>query len=257
MRQAATSQKRIAVDDLVERLVTHPVYQEIGDEETLRRFMRAHVFCVWDFQSLLKTLQRALTCIDVPWRPTSDPQARRLINEIVLDEESDHDPDGGYRSHFELYLDAMRDSGADRGPIEGLLEDLRQGRSVDQALTRPELPPGVADFVGGTFRLIDGGSTHRIAAAFTFGRENVIPEMFQQLVGRLTSASPQRWARFRYYLERHIECDAERHGPWTHAMVRRLCGDDSLRWAEAEETARASLQARIALWDAIRADLTA
>jgi hypothetical protein len=77
------------VGDLFERLLSHHLYQHICDERSLRLFMRAHVFAVWDFQSLIKALQRMLTCVEIPWLPSGDPLARRLINEIVLDEESD------------------------------------------------------------------------------------------------------------------------------------------------------------------------
>jgi hypothetical protein len=102
---------------------------------------------VWDFQCLLKALQREVTCVDVVWRPTPDPAARRLVNEIVLDEESDAAPDwlgGGHLSHFELYLAAMDRAGADAGPIRGLLADLEAGLDVDRALAARELPRGPA-----------------------------------------------------------------------------------------------------------------
>ena len=101
---ATSSSKLVAnVGLCVERLMRHPLYDELRDEESLRVFMRSHVFAVWDFQSLLKALQRCMTCVEVPWFPTADPTARRLVNEIVLDEESDTVPGGIFLSHFELY----------------------------------------------------------------------------------------------------------------------------------------------------------
>ena len=151
--------KHIHVNDLVGRLVEHPLYAAIRDEGTLRTFMRAHVFCVWDFQCLLKALQRALTCVEVPWLPTASPDARRLVNEIVLDEESDEDGQGGYLSHFELYLEAMRECGA-------VLTELRAGQSAEQALARPALPRGVSAFVGHTLRIAGCERLHRMVASF-------------------------------------------------------------------------------------------
>lgn len=247
--------REIRVSDLTARIVAHPIYNKIRDEATLRRFMGAHVFCVWDFQSLLKALQRELTCVEVPWIPSADPEARRLINEIVLDEESDEAPGGRHLSHFELYLEAMDAAGGDVAPIRDLLEDLRTGARLDAALGRAELPPGVADFVLATFRTIASGGLHRIAASFTYGREDVIPEMFGRLVESLSDRAPDAWSLLRFYLERHIEHDGDRHGPMARSLVARLCGDDSIRWAEAETAAREALEARLALWDAIERTL--
>ena len=232
----------IDVGDLRDRLVAHRIYRLIDGPERLRRFMESHVFAVWDFQSLLKALQQRLTCTSIPWLPTADPEARRLVNEIVLDEESDALPEGGSASHFELYLDAMRQAGADTGPIERLLDLLRGGASLHAALDTCGCPPAAAAFVRRSFA---------IAAAFTYGREDVIPDMFRGLVLRLADEDPTAWGRFRFYLERHIEHDDEHHAPVCRRIVARLCGDDAAKWREASAAACECLAARIALWDAI------
>ncbi len=243
----------IHIDDLVESLAGHRLYQQITGKGPLRRFMTSHVYCVWDFQSLMKALQRHLTCIEVPWLPTPDAESRRLVNEIVLDEETDTLPTGNYLSHFELYLRAMEQCQADTGPITQLLADLRAGGALDDVLARAPLPPGVADFVNNTMRIARYAEPHRIAAAFTYGREDVIPLMFEQLVRTLAERRQDRWSLFLFYLNRHIEHDGDRHGPMARDLVRRLCGNDPRLWAEAEETARCCLQARIDLWDHIAA----
>ena len=184
VRIDTTRPLQVQLDDLIGELVHHPLYARVRDEASLRLFMRTHVFCVFDFQSLLKGLQRRLTCVAVPWLPSDDPEARRLINEIVLDEESDAMPDGSYLSHFELYLQAMRQCGADVRPILRLISAIRAGVLADRALADPALPPGVADFVSRTLRIAERDEVHRVAAAFTYGREDVIPAMFEQLVAR-------------------------------------------------------------------------
>lgn len=247
----------IHLQDLSAALVAHPVYQAIRNEQALRVFMRAHVFCVWDFMSLLKTLQRELTETGVPWFPKGDREARRLINDIVVAEESDVHPAGGYASHYELYREAMDLCGADGTPIDRVLERLRGGRSLEAALAGPEIPAGVREFVATTFGFIDSGEPHRVAAAFTYGREDVIPNMFRALVQQLAQGAPQHWGLFRYYLDRHIEVDGDHHGPLAHRLIARLCGDDLGKWREAEAAARQALEARIRLWDAVLADIRA
>ncbi len=113
------------VTKLREQLLTHRIYHMVDDQAELRAFMHSHVFAVWDFQCLMKALQRELTCVTVPWLPTVDPAARRMINEIVLDEESDITADGRPLSHFEMYLEAMHDCGANTIPIERFLKELK------------------------------------------------------------------------------------------------------------------------------------
>ena len=255
--------------DFRDRLVSHPVYRLVDGPDRLRRFMESHVFAVWDFQSLLKAMQQRLTCTGVPWTPTADAEARRLVNEIVLDEESDelpadeaervglvgHDGPLTSASHFEIYLAAMRQAGADTRPIGRLIGLLQDGVPLSSALAACGGPPAALDFVRHTFSVMESGETHRIVAAFTYGREDVIPSMFRNLVTALADEDPDTWGIFRFYLERHIAHDDEKHGPICRRIVARLCGDDPDRWADASATARSCIEARIALWDAIAADL--
>ena len=251
----ASSPPGIDLGDARERLVSHPVYGLVDSPARLRRFMETHVFAVWDFQSLLKAMQQLLTCTTVPWLPSADPEARRLVNEIVLDEESDELPEGGAASHFELYLDGMRRAGADTRPIDRLIALLREAVPLSRALASCGGPPAAVRFVQRSFAVIETASVHRIAAAFTYGREDVIPDMFRGLVATLADREPAAWGPFRFYLERHIAHDDEKHAPVCRRIMARLCGDDSARWAEASATARDCLEARIALWDAIAACL--
>jgi hypothetical protein len=247
----------IDVKDIIARLTAHPLYRDVRDERALRVFMRAHVFCVWDFMSLLKWLQRELTCVTVPWLPGGDPEPRRFINEIVVAEESDPHPDGGYASHYELYVDAMRDCGADLVPFEVFRGRLHAGEDLRASLDGTALPAGVREFVGTTFDFIETGAPHVIAAAFTYGREDVIPDMFRRLVRQLAADAPPQWRKFLYYLERHIEVDGDSHGPIAHRLIASLCGNDANKWCEANRAARRALEARIRLWDSIRADIGA
>ena len=68
---------------LREEIVNHKVYGVIRDLDSLKIFMQYHVFAVWDFMSLLKSLQNQLTCTTIPWFPKGSANTRFLINEIV------------------------------------------------------------------------------------------------------------------------------------------------------------------------------
>ncbi|HZP52544.1 MAG TPA: DUF3050 domain-containing protein [Actinocrinis sp.] len=231
-----------------ERVVGHPLYARLTDLPAIRTFQEHHVFAVWDFMSLLKSLQRSLTCVEVPWVPTGPTGSRRLINDIVLVEESD-ELRGGFISHFELYLGGMTEAGADTGPITAFLRLLRAGRPVPQALAEAQVPTPSAEFAATTWRFIEQAPVHARAAAFAFGREDLIPEMFQQviavneLVGGLDT--------FVDYLARHIEVDGEQHTPMAMQMLADLCGEDEQNWEDCAQTVNAALAARARLWDGI------
>ncbi len=242
---------RESLRPLREQLVKHPIYHQMETPDDLRVFMEHHVFAVWDFMSLLKALQRRLTSVTVPWVPQGDPNARRLINEIVLDEESDDDGEGGYISHFELYHAAMDQCGADTSRIDDFLGRLQRTEPVHAALQQARVPDAARVFVGKTWSIIDSGSAHSIAAAFTFGREDLIPDMFRALVQDLDNRFPNQLHLLRQYLERHIHLDEEHHTPLARQMVATLCGSDQKSWREAEEAAMVALRARIALWNGV------
>ncbi len=185
------------------QVVDHPLHGRLATLDDVHLFMEHHVFAVWDFMSLLKSLQRELTCVEVPWIPRGDAASRRMVNEIVLGEESDEDVNGGYLSHFELYRAAMQQCGADSSRIDAFLRHVTGGISVQVALTRASAPAAAQRFVLSTFQTIESGSVPRIAAAFTLGREDIIPDMFRRLVADLSRQSRDRLSRFLDYIDRH------------------------------------------------------
>ena len=238
------------IGDARRAVVEHPMYAALDSSHAIRTFLEHHVFAVWDFMSLLKSLQRNLTCVELPWVPTGPTGSRRLINDIVLVEESD-ELGGGFISHFELYLDGMTEAGADTSVICAFIDKLRTGRPVLEATGEAGVPAPAAEFVRLTWGLIESAPVHAQAAAFAFGREDLIPDMFQQVVGvneRIGSLGT-----FVDYLARHIEVDGEEHTPMAMQMLADLCGDDEARWAECAGTINLALAARARLWDGILA----
>jgi len=241
--------KEIAVDR--QALLTHPLYKKVERLDQLQLFTEQHVYAVFDFMSLLKTLQQLLTCVQVPWVPVGHPNTRYLINEIVLGEESDVDEHGVRRSHFEMYVNAMQQLGASTAAIEAFLEDLKKGMPIQEVIKKHVALPKVQAFLEFTFEVIATQKAHVVAAVFTFGREDLIPEMFMNIVKELSSSHPEKINPFKYYLERHIEVDGDHHSHLAIEMVTELCGDDENKWREAAEYAKRSIQHRYQLWDAI------
>lgn len=236
---------------LREQLSSHQLYSRLTTPRNIAIFMKHHVWAVWDFMSLVKALQRQLTCVELPWRPVGDPEIRYLINDIVVGEESDLDRHGRRTSHFEMYLEAMKGIGATTTRIEHFIALLGEGMSVDQALDLAGAPEASARFVRHTFEVIGRGKIHEIASLFTYGREDVIPTMFIGMLDRLEVPDGMELADLRYYLERHIEVDGDHHGPLARRMIEILCQGEPMRRAEAVEAARRALEARLELWEAI------
>ena len=239
--------------DIRQELLRHRMYALIGDLASLRVFMAAHVLAVWDFMSLLKTLQRRLTCVEVPWLPPGDRLAARLINEIVLGEETDEIAPGRYTSHFELYLEAMSQIGAETQPIRQFLSALRSGVPVAGALASSGTQESARQFVLSTLETCEA-PTHAVAASFLLGREDLIPDMFSRIVSEL-DRSGTHCELFRLYLERHAELDKEHHAPRARLLLENLCGSDPLKWDDAAAAASVALVARKGLWDGVLSSL--
>lgn len=235
-----------------QQLLQHSLYEKVQTLDDLHSFLESHVYAVWDFMSLLKALQSKLTCTTTPWFATSNSEIRYLINEIVVAEESDLTLDGKRQSHFEMYLDAMRASGANTAEIESFISNVFSLQNIFVAIKQSNLHPNVKAFLDFTFRTIEEGKTHKIAAAFTFGREDLIPAMFTEILRNFEQNFPETdLKKLIYYFERHIELDADEHGPMAMQMISELCGDDAVKWEEVKEISILALEKRIGLWDAI------
>ncbi len=233
-------------------LVEHPVYLDLRTPDALRTFLEYHAFAVWDFMSLLRALQQRICGNAVPWLPPENLLAARMVNEMMLVEETDELPDGsGYSSHFELYQRGLVEGGVRNDKIGTFTRALRAGRSVDQAFDEAAVPRAARDFVGATLDKCNDPGTHKLAAYFVFGRENIIPAMFRRIIENLEVQYGASFPTLRYYLDRHVGIDETEHGPASRRMLSALCGDDPQLWAEAQESAQQALASRLQLWDAV------
>ncbi|GGD19461.1 DUF3050 domain-containing protein [Flavobacterium orientale] len=241
-----------AIEPIRLELLNHSLYKNIKTTEDLHSFLEVHVYAVWDFMSLLKALQSKLTCTTTPWIPNGNPEIRYLINEIVLAEETDISIDGKRQSHFEMYLDAMSACNSNTKEVALFLENIQETQNIFVSIKQSNLHINIKSFLDFTFRIIEEGKPHKIAAAFTFGREDLIPDMFTSILKNFQENFPETdLSKLIYYFERHIELDGDEHGPMAMKMIAELCSENQTKWKEVEEVSILALEKRIGLWDAI------
>jgi hypothetical protein len=234
----------------LDKMNNHHIFSMVTDVSKLQTFMEWHVFAVWDFMSLVKRLQWDFTCETVPWLPPSNNRAARLINEIVLGEETDDAPGGAHASHFELYISAMTEVGASTNQINSFIELLQSGTEVDAALDIVSAPAAVVEFVRATVETARNAPTHEVLGSFFYGREHSIPIMFQSLLNRWT-VDPHSAPTFVYYLNRHIELDRDDHGPAVEAIISEIMDDSYESWTCFWRAALKAIELRIGLWDGL------
>jgi hypothetical protein len=241
---------------LQKRLQSHPIYSVIDTKPKLQIFMQSHSFAVWDFMVLLKGLQRGLTNVRPAWTPVKNINTARFINEIVLGEETDEIEPKIFTSHYNLYLKAMEDIGADTSVIKNFVQNVASSNgSLESALSYLQdcnIPSHTKKFVTNT--LTTGGKClPSIASAFCLGREDPIPKMFQQIVDTLPQDSD--YNNIRMYLQRHIEVDGESHGPLSEQLLEEVIDNDERKLEVVINSGINSIEHRIKLWDGILADI--
>ena len=239
-----------ATQDEREILQNHKIYFSIKKIEHLQTFMSSHVFAVWDFMSILKSLQSQLTCVKIPWTPAGNGTPARLVNEIVTEEETDLAPHGQYMSHFEMYCNAMRQAGADIYPIQQFLKNLETS-NISESLIKCNASKAASNFVNETFNILNNAKIHEIASVFTFGREEVIPDMFRKIIREIEGTKHGSLKYFKFYLDRHIGLDESEHTPHALRMVKELCENNQQKWNESIVSAKSCMCARIRFWDEI------
>jgi hypothetical protein len=215
----------------------------------LKHFMENHVFAVWDFQCLVKSI-KYLSGHDSPymWMPPKIKyKSLRLINEIILDEETDVLPNGDYASHLDMYRMAMKEVGADTTAIDKFVRKYSDNSFLD--INLQDVPSPAKEFVRVTLQAIGTRKLHIILSVFTHGRELIIPDMFVKILDDLELDAPM----FRYYLNRHIELDGDEHGPAALELLEQIIDGDEEKRKEVEEWKAKALDARNTLWSELNA----
>lgn len=246
---------QVTIHEFATQLAAHPIYSALESLEDLQGFMEHHIYSVWDFMSLIKYLQAAVAPTTVPWLPRGDSAIRRFINELVLEEESDQLPDGGYSSHVALYLRAMAEIGANTQPFYSFLEKVELV-GVDTALELAIVPPPSRAFSRQTFDFLSSQQAHQVAAALALGREHIIPTMFRSFLARM-QVSEGDAPIFHFYLKRHVHLDEDIHAPLSLRLLNSLCAGDAEKTQQAIHAAQQAVQARLQFWDGVLAAIKA
>jgi hypothetical protein len=235
-------------------LEEHPVYSAVENVRDLRIFMQHHVYSVWDFMSLVKYLQSVVAPVRYPWFPVGDSSLARFVNELVLEEESDECGNtSGFSSHYELYIKAMNEIGADTSRIEGFVKRAYDD-GVDWALDECKMPAPSRKFTKHTFECIKRGEPHEVAAFLALGREHIIPSMFKALLNNM-NVSTKEAPTFHNYLERHIELDGDSHGPLSLRLLNSLCCGEEYKVKQALKAADEAIRHRLELFNGILASI--
>ena len=149
----------------------------------------------------------------------------------------------------------MKKIGSDTSKINEFIDEVIKSKSHKKAVKKCSIPNGISDFLDFTFETIESNKPHIIASVFTFGREDLIPDMFINIIKTLNKKNETKIGDLLYYLERHIEMDGDEHGPMALQMISELCKDDENKWKEATEMSKKALEMRIKLWDYIETSL--
>jgi hypothetical protein len=237
----------------VDAVMRHPVFPLITTVPRLLCFAKIHVYAVWDFACLLRALQHSLVDSNFLWTPPANPLACRLINNLLAEEETDALPDGRYLSHFQLYLEAMQQCGADTRPIQQFILGIKQQMSLPRLLELPTLPKPAKIFIADTFKIITQ-SNHTMAASLAFARGNITSGMFTKLLKHIPVKKNAKVLQgFVQYFQRHIDLDSSKHNQQSQQLLAELCGTNATKWQQAQEAAQFSLDSRLRLLDGIYA----
>ncbi len=243
-------EKYILLNNKIEQLNQHQLLttNKISNPIMLKIFMENHIYAVWDFMSILKSLQHHICPSSYPWKRNvyTTNGIARLINEIVLAEESDEIMNDKYISHFDLYILAMKDIHADTSKIENLIDS---DINAEYNFKDIDIPDCAKDFLSTTFEILSKNKLHMTAALFTYGRETTLPNMFVNILKMIKYI--ENTDHLKLYLKRHIDIDSNRHGPLSLKLYNHTINNDPYKTREALDVSMVAIDARYKLWNSI------
>ena len=235
------------------KITTHPLFKSKLEPKQICKFMESHIFAVWGFMSILKSLQKKITSNNLPWVPNENTKNGLInfVNEIILCEESDYIDGIGFISHFEIYLLAMKNMGAKSDQLDILISKITDKGYDEKFIADINTSDEVKNFLKNDLEVSINGTLPEIVGVFTLGREKVIPNMFRYILPAIKESPTSKYLIT--YLKRHIDIDGDRHGPLSMKLLDVSCNKEQLNLAY--NAAIKSLELRSLVWDRVYKDL--
>ena len=150
-----------------------------------------------------------------------------------------------------MYRMAMSEVGADTRAIDELVGHASRSSTVPEDVAQwMQLPDDLRGFLNLHLRLVREDEFPAISAAFYYGREAILPDLFQQVLAQpwfQQSTAPL----FGTYCQRHIELDGDSHGDLARQIFQWATQDDPQKEAMGLEAAVQTLQARLSMLDGV------
>ena len=247
------NKKKFAI--LKKSLNSHILFHSRLDRQQLSLFMESHIYAVWGFMSLLKSLQKCVTPNDIPWIPNINTSNGLVsfINEIVSSEESERFSKNKYLSHFEIYLMAMKRLGASTIEINRLLNKCKKNTFSQKMIDDLSISPAAKKFLKHDIKISLSNSPPKIIGCFALSREKIIPDMFKYILNVIEPTDTNKILR--KYLELHISIDSDRHGPLSKKLLNKICVSKKDK-IDAYYEANNSIRYRLKVWDSVAKELS-
>lgn len=240
------------IEKLTKDLFNHPLYRNIKNDEDIKIYMKHQIWCVWDFMTLVKSIQLAIIPPSIYWTPPKDASLGAYIYEVLLTEETDITYKAeGRASHFETYLESMKYANVDTNPILNFIKGLQNGLSYEDSISNSGITKPAKNFVDTTIKFARS-PVHISVSVFCLSREGIIPGMFSRLLKNL-SLSKDLFI-FSWYINRHIALDSDSHGPLSIKLFKTVV-DTEEKEKEALSAALEALKARKYFMDEINKEI--
>lgn len=230
-------------------IVSHPVYGMLRTRPALATFTEHHVYALWARLTLTRALQRRVNGVDLPWRPSTFPtRFVRAINRMVLDAESDRFEPLHDLSHFELYLQAMQEVGADPAAVRGL---------IDSGGLDPEgLPNAAEPLVAFIDQTATRGMNEEVTAVLYHGFATLSADVGAGILRGIGHFGHDAHL-LRTYAARRLQLDEARDvTELLGQLLSHMTRGDVVRSQWARQAAQRVLDLRAALWDGAAAAIS-